>query len=565
MIENILIELAILVGVGILISGIAAILKQPLTIGYIAAGILLGPSLLNIARATDFIDSFAQLGIVILLFTVGLGLSPKVFRQVGKASLLTGIGQIIITALIGFAISSSMGYSLETSVYIAIALTLSSTIIVMKYLSDSGDGETLYGRISIGVLLLQDVAVMIIMAVIASLSAGSTSSPLTYQNLGIIFGILLALVPVSIYILPWMLKKIAKSQEFLLLFSLGWCLLLAVSFHELKFSMEIGALLAGVTLSISSYRHEIVSKVKPLRDFFIFLFFVSLGTQLDLSSVSENIWPIAILSAFTLLAKPIIIFLIMSLQGYTKKSALMAGLALAQISEFSLILLAMGVKLGGISPEILSVMTVVTLVSIAGSAYLMTYNEKIYNIISKILPNLGKAKKVNLGVHKKHDNSDIIIFGYDKIGFSLLKLFNKTDKKYLVIDFNPEVIKYLESIKTNCMYGDADDTNLLDELGLSKKKMVISAIPVYDTNLLILKKVREFSEKTIVVLVSNSIEDSLKLYDEGANYVIIPRYLGGEHASKIIEKNEYDLEKFTKDRMAHIEHLGDRSEIKHFL
>lgn len=565
MIENILIELAILIGVGILFSGIATLFKQPLTIGYIAAGIVLGPSLFNVAKATDFIGSFAQLGIVVLLFTVGLGLSPKVFRKIGKASFLTGILQIIITATIGLGISHFMGYSLLTSTYIAIALTLSSTIIVMKFLSDSSDGDTLYGRISVGVLLLQDVAVMIIMAAIAAFSVNSTGSTMTFKDLGILFAILLILVPISMYVLPWLLKRIAKSQEYLLLFSLGWCLLLAVSFHALKFSMEIGALLAGVTLSVSSYRHEIASRVRPLRDFFIFLFFVSLGTQLNLGNIEKNIWPIVIFSAFTLIAKPLILFLIMGFQGYTKKSSLFAGLALAQVSEFSLILLSMGAKLGSISPDVVSIITVVTLVSITGSAYLMNYSEKIFSVISKFLPNLGKNKQANMGSHNKPDNNDIIIFGYDKIGFSLLKLFNKTDKKYLVIDFNPEVIKYLESIKTNCMYGDADDTNLLDELGLSKKKMVISAIPIYETNLLILKRVREYSDKTIVILVSNSIEDSLKLYDEGANYVIIPRYLGGEHASKIIEKNEYDIDKFTKDRIAHIEHLGDRSEIKHFL
>lgn len=565
MIENILIELAVLVGIGLLLSGVATLLKQPLTIGYIATGIILGPSLFNVVKATDFIGSFAQLGIVVLLFTVGLGLSPKVFRQVGKASLLTGIGQIFFTVMIGFLISHFMGYSFMTSAFIAIALTFSSTIIVMKYLSDSGDGDTLYGRISVGVLLIQDVAVMLIMAVISSLSVGASGRSLSLTNLSMIISILLILIPISMYVLPWLLKKIAKSQEYLLLFSLGWCLLLAVSFHQLKFSMEIGALLAGVSLSVSSYRHEIVSKVKPLRDFFIFLFFVSLGTQLSLSNIKGNIWPIVILSLFVLIGKPIVIFIIMNIQGYTKKSSLMGGLALAQISEFSLILLAMGVSQGHITADILSIVTIVTLVSIAGSAYLMTYSDKIYNMLAKFLPNLSKKQDVTIGNHPKHNTSEVILFGYDKIGFSILRQFKKMGKKYLVIDYNPEVIKYLETTKTSCMYGDAEDTDLLDELELSKKKMVISAIPVYETNLLILNKVREYSDKTIVILVSNSIEDSLKLYDKGANYVIIPRYLGGEHASKIIEKNEYNIDKFSKDRLAHIEHLGDRSEIKHFL
>ena len=458
-----------------------------------------------------------------------------------------------------------MGYSIISSIYIAIALTFSSTIIVMKFLSDSGDGETLYGRISVGILLVQDVAVMLILAVISSLSTKASGSSLSLQGLAIICGILALLVPLSIYVLPRLMKLVAKSQEYLLLFSLGWCLLLAVSFHALKFSMEIGALLAGITLSLSSYRHEIISKVKPLRDFFIFLFFVSLGSQMELASISGNIKPILILSAFVLIGKPLVVYVIMNVQGYTKKSSLMAGLAISQISEFSLILLAMGAKLGHISTDTLSIVTAVTLVSIAGSAYLMTYSDRIFSLVHKILPNLGKRREAKISKHEKTDNSEIVVFGYDKIGFSLLRLFKKLGKKYLVIDYNPDVIKYLESIRAHCMYGDAEDTTLLSELCLSKRKMVVSTIPVYETNQIILKAVREYSDKTIVILVSNSIEDSLKLYDQGANYVIIPRYLGGEHVSNLIEKNEYNLEKFAKDRLAHIEHLGDRNSIKHFL
>lgn len=565
MIETVLIQLAILIGVGLILSGLATLLKQPLTIGYIATGIFLGPSVLNIIQTNDFLGTFAQFGIVVLLFTVGLNLSPKVFRQVGKASFVTGLGQILTTTLIGFTISHFLGYSITSSIYIAIALTFSSTIIVMKFLSDSIQGDNLFGRMSVGILLFQDVAVMIILAIISSISKSTNNESLSLQNISVIICILLLLVPISIYVLPKILKKIAKSQEYLLLFSLGWCLLLAVSFRKLNFSMEIGALLAGITLSMSSYRHEIVSRVKPLRDFFIFLFFVTLGSQMRLANFSENIMQIIVFSLFVLVGKTVIVYLIMNILGYSKKCSLLTGLALSQISEFSLILLALGVGLKQISPDVLSIVTIVTLISISGSAYTMAYGEKIYSILSKYLPNLSKKHDAKIGSHNKPDNNDIVVFGYDKIGFSLMSLFKRLGKKYLIIDFNPEIIKYLKSIRANCMYGDADDTVFLDELKLPKKKMVVSTIPVYETNSLIIKKVREYSEKTIVILVSNSIADSLKLYDEGANYVIIPRFLGGEHASNIIEKNEYDLEKFAKDRLAHIDNLGDRDSIKHFL
>lgn len=565
MVENILIQLAIVVGVGLLFSAIVTLLKQPLIIGYIIAGIILGPSLFNIIASEGPIAAFAELGIVVLLFTVGLNLSPKVFRQSGKASLITGVGQIIITALLGFLVSIALGYSIDSAVFIAIALTFSSTIIVIKVLSDTGDSDTLSGRLSVGVLLIQDVAVMIILAIMSSLSAGATGGSIGLIDLAIILATILALIPISIFVLPKILKKISKSQEYLLLFSLGWCLLLAVIFYKLKLSMEIGALIAGVSLSISPYRHEMISKLKPLRDFFIFLFFISLGSSMAIADLGSNIIPIIILSAFILIGKPIIVFIIMIKLGYTKKTALITGMSLAQISEFSLILITMGVKICNLPSDLSATITMTGLISIAGSTYLMTHAEPIFKLLSKIMPTFFKKEKVRQIKDIEHDNSEVVIFGYDKIGFSMLNSFKKMGKKFLIVDFNPEVVRYLQSQKINCMFGDAENTSLLEDLGLSKRKMVISTIPNYEINSLIVKMIREFSKDTIIIPVSNSITDSLKLYDEGADYVIIPRFLGGEHASKLIEKHLYSHEKYTKERNHHIEHLGDRKQIKHFL
>jgi Kef-type K+ transport system membrane component KefB len=565
MVENILIQLAIIVGIGLLLSAIVTFLKQPLIIGYIIAGIILGPSLLNIVTANGPIAAFAELGIVVLLFTVGLNLSPKVFRKSGKASLITGIGQIVITALLGFAVSISLNYSMLSSAYIAIALTFSSTIIVIKVLSDTGDSETLAGRISVGILLIQDVAVMIILAILSSVSSGASGESIGLLDLAIIAGALAILIPISMFVLPKVLKKISKSQEYLLLFSLGWCLLLAMIFYKLKLSMEIGALIAGISLSISPYRHEMISKLKPLRDFFIFLFFISLGSGMAISDLGNNIVPIIAFSAFILIAKPIIVFLIMISLGYTKKTALISGMSLAQISEFSLILISLGAKLGNVPSDVSALITMSGLISIAGSTYLMTHAEQIYKFLSKIMPIFFSKENVRQSKDIERDNSEVVIFGYDKIGFSMLKSFKKMGKKFLIVDYNPEVIRYLQSQKINCMFGDAENTSLLDELCLPKRKMIVSTVPIYEINSLILKMVREYNNETIVIPVSNSIEDSLKLYDEGADYVIIPRFLGGEHASKLIEKNEYNHEKFTKERNNHIERLGDRKLIKHFL
>lgn len=564
MIESTLVEIAIMIAVGLIMAGAASLFKQPLIIGYILAGIVIGPNLLNVAHSGEAIGSFAQFGVVVLLFTVGLSLSPKVFREVGKVSLITGLGQVLFTSLIGMAIAYFLGYSLIASIYISVALTFSSTIIIMKILSDKGDTETLYGKISVGFLLVQDIVAMIILAVVSSF--GSTVGGQSMDLIGFItiLAFSLSLIPLSIHVLPRLLKRIATSQEYLLLFSIGWCMIIAAIFFKLKFSMEIGALLAGVTLSMSKYRYEIVAKIKPIRDFFIFIFFVHLGSQMDITNLEHSLIPVIVFSLFILIGNPFIVMFIMGRMGYSSKVGFSAGLTVAQISEFSLILVAMGVKSSGLSTEVLSMVTMVGLITIAGSTYTMTYSEKIYSKLSKFLSVFEKKSLKHKDSLTHSKNMEVVMFGCDKIGYSLLKVFKDIKTKFLVVEFNPEIVKYFDKKKIKCVYGDAEDPETLDELKLNQFKMVISTIPNFETNSLILHKVRQLDESIITIMVCNSIEDSLKLYDNGASYVIIPRYLGGEYASSLILKHGFDINKFLKEKLVHIEHLGDRKDIIHF-
>ena len=327
----------------------------------------------------------AQLGVVVLLFMVGLNLSPKIFREVGKVSIVTGLGQIFFTSLIGFGISYSLGFSTLVSLYVAVALTFSSTIIILKILSDKDDLDTLYGKISIGFLLVQDVVAMIALVALSSFSRIDAVEGISYINVLAGFFFLFFIGGLAYKLLPRIMRHVAVSQEYLMLFSLGWCLFLAVVFFKLGLSMEIGALLAGIFLSISPYRYEIYSKIRPLRDFFIFLFFILLGSQMVFSNLDEYILPIIVFSAFILIGNTLIVAFLMGRLGYTKKTGFLAGLTVAQISEFSLILVALGVRLGHLSDEVLSMVTVVGLITIAGSTYAMIYVDKYYHLISRFL------------------------------------------------------------------------------------------------------------------------------------------------------------------------------------
>ena len=561
---EILIELGLIIIITTLIAGVIRLLKQPLIIAYILSGIVVGPYFFNFLKSTETINTFSHIGIALLLFIVGLNLSPKVIREVGKISSITGIGQVLFTSFIGFLLSKLFGFSTITSIYIAIALAFSSTIIIMKLLSDKDDINTLYGKISIGFLIVQDLIAMLILMVISSTSKNFSFSTLVFETILTGFGLMVLIFLIGIYILPKLIKLAAKSQEFLLLFSISWCLALASLFYSLNFSMEIGALLAGMTLSLSPYRYEISSRMRPLRDFFIIIFFVLLGSQMVFSNIYKFVPAIILFSVFILIGNPLIVMILMGIMGYTKRNSFLAGLTVAQISEFSLIIVALGVKVGHISNDILSFITVIGLITITGSSYMIIYADKIYSRISKYLKIFEKkGDKVDEHKYHNHESHDIILFGYNRIGYDLLETFKKIKKKFLVVDYNPETIVKLAKEGIECRYGDAGDSELLSELNFSKAKMIYSTIPDFDTNIILVNKIRESNKKAIVIVISHQIDEAIELYNSGATYVLMPHFLGGSHTSTLIEKYGLNLNKFLKEKTIHIEHLRNRKDLGH--
>ncbi|MBU2639101.1 MAG: cation:proton antiporter [Nanoarchaeota archaeon] len=554
-------EISIIIVIATVVAGLMRLLKQPLIIGYIFTGLILSPFFLNVIQSTVTISIFSQIGIAFLLFIVGLSLTPKVIKEVGKISLITGIGQVVFTSLIGFFIAKFLGFPVIVSIYIAIALTFSSTIIIMKLLSDRNDLDKLYGKISIGFLLVQDIIAIFILIIISSFSSGDAMGiSLLYLFLKGI-ALIVIVVLVSIYILPKLSDFFARSQEFLFLFSIAWGLGLATLFHYVGFSVEIGALVAGVALSVSPFHYEISSKMKPLRDFFIILFFISLGSQLGVESVGKYVIPAIIFSLFILIGNPLIVLVLMGLLNYNKKTSFQAGLTVAQISEFSLILIAMGVKVGHLTNDILVLVTIVGLITITGSTYFILYSDRLYLYLAKYLSvfeRKGSKKRF-----KDLKATDIILFGYNRIGYDFLQSFRKLKKEFLVVDYNPDVIEMLTSKKINCIYGDAGDGEFLSSLGLKSIKMTISTIPDFETNLLLIEKIRRVNKNAIIMVVSHHLDEADVLYKEGATYVILPHFLGGKYASMLINKHGLNFKKFLTERDKHIKHLKERRELGH--
>lgn len=558
---NIFNEISVIIVIATAVAAIMRLLRQPLIIGHIITGLVVGPYLLNLMQSHQVIDVFAEIGIALLLFIVGLGLNPKLIKEVGAVSLVTGLGQVAFTSLVGFLIARGLGFATVPAAYIAIALTFSSTIIIVKLLSDKQGLQKLYGKIALGFLLVQDLVATFILIGVSALANGESLTQLisTVALQGIALLVIASLV--SIYILPHLGHFFAKSQEFLFLFSTAWGLGLATLFHVFGFSVEIGALVAGITLSLSPYHTEISAKMKPLRDFFIILFFILLGSKMVLGNIAALLVPTIVFSLFILIGNPLIVMVLMGALGYNKRTGFLAGLTVAQISEFSLILIMLAVRLGHVSETILSLTTFVGLITIAGSTYLIMYAEKIYPYLAPALSIFERTQpKREKTTAKRYD---IILFGHNRVGYDFVHAFEKIGKKYLVVDFDPNVISYLTNKGVPCLYGDAEDTELLDDLQLEKVKMVVSTIPETETNLLLVKKVKEANTKALPVVIAHSIHAAEKLYDAGAAYVILPHFLGGYYTAELITKHGLRKRSFEKEQKKHRAYLDHRRTLGH--
>jgi Kef-type K+ transport system membrane component KefB len=552
-VEDIFTELSIIIAIGAAIALFMRIIKQPLIIGHIITGIVVGPTLLNLVHNDSTMEIFASIGIALLLFLVGLGLNPRVIKEVGKVAFLTGIGQVVFTSAIGFAILKAIGMDSSQAVYLALGLSFSSTIIVLKILNDKKEQNRLHGKIAVGFLLVQDIIATISLLFVTASSTGGLQvmDLLLLASKGAILGG--SLWTVSLVLLPRLTRFVAGSQEFLFLFSIAWGLGIGAIFKQFGFSLEIGALAAGVALASSTYAPEVASRLKPLRDFFIILFFVALGSRLELSNV-VSVLPRALgLSLYVLIGNPLIVIVIMGMLGYTKRTSFKAGIVVAQISEFSLVMLLLAHRLGSISQDTLSLATMVGLITIAASTYMMMYDEVIYKWVEKYL-SLFERRKLH-HEHATHQKNELILFGYHKGGHEFQKIFKSITKNYVVIDYDPEVIDKLEQEKVNFLYGDATDVELLEEAGTNQARLVVSTISDHPTNVLLVQILQKMNPHAVIICHASTLADAAHLYELGASYVMMPHYIGSEKITSFIKKNNLKRSQFKKYRDKHLQYL----------
>ena len=371
-------DISIIIIIAATIGIIAKFLRQPAILAYIIGGIIIGPFGLKLIHDIDFVKNIGELGIALLLFVVGLELSVERLKKVGGSASLIGLGEVGLVTGIGFLVSRFFGFSTIEILYLGLILAFSSTLVVIKMLSDSRELDTLHGRIMLGILLVQDVIVIIALTLLLNTDV----SAMSFAKLGLM-GISLVLTALlsAKYILPLFFKKVAESQELLFMFALAWCFVFSGAAAYLGFSIAIGAFIAGVALANFPYNIEIIGRVKPIRDFFVTIFFVAIGIQIVPTLDRSLVIPIIVFLLIVLLGKPLIIGALASLKQYARRTSFLSGFGLAQVSEFSIILAMQGVLIGQISDNILSIAIILTAITMLLTTYLIKYDDQCHSQI----------------------------------------------------------------------------------------------------------------------------------------------------------------------------------------
>lgn len=549
--QSLLFTVGLVLIVATFFAYIAKVFKQPLIPAYIIAGLVLGPMGLKIIQDVDIIQSLSEIGIVFLLFIVGLEMDLKKLKSVGMVTVITGILQVILTFLAGYAIALLLGFDATNAMYAGLVIAFSSTMIVIKLLFDEDELNTLHGRIILGVLFMQDLIVILVLMVLG------TNGIFSFSALGTSLFKLAILLLIAFIVNRFIAFRIfrfaAKSSELLFLLSVATCFVFAMGAYLLDFSIAIGAFFGGVTLANLPYNLNIVARISSLKDFFATIFFVSLGLQLVFTTISSLIFPFFVLLALVLILKPLIIMVILSFLGYDKRNSFVSSVAMAQISEFGLILVLTGQN---VSKELFSITILLAIVTIALTAYIMKYEIYVYNKFSRFLSIFEKLSKKHrqIGFEYK-DHPEIILFGANRVGGTFLRTYHHLKKKVLVIDFNPEIIEQLKKEMTPCMYGDITNLEILRRVNFSSAKVVISTVQREQDNIFLLNYVKAIRSDALVILTSKTIDEAIVLYNAGADYVLVPTVKSGEIISGLLGKYLEDKKGLSKLKQEHMKTL----------
>jgi Kef-type K+ transport system membrane component KefB len=520
-------QIGAILGLAAVGGALAQVLRQPLIVAFIAVGILLGPSGLEMVTPSGEIELFARLGIALLLFVVGLKLDLHVIRTVGPVALASGLGQVLFTSVVGYLIALALGLSHVAAVYVAVALTFSSTIIIVKLLSDKRELDTLHGRIAVGFLIVQDIVVVLVMIGLTAFGGAGGQANLGLEALAVLVKGTAMLVTVAVlmrYVLPGLLRRLAHSSELLMLFAIAWAILGASAGDALGFSKEVGAFLAGVSIASTAYREQVAARLVSLRDFLLLFFFIELGASLDMGALGAQVGSAAVLSLFVLIGNPIIVMAIMGYMGYRKRTGFLAGLTVAQISEFSLILAALGLSLGHLDQSPVRLITLVGLITLSVPTLMTLYSHQLY---AKPAPYLSvfERKRAYRELDTPPDDHgpvDAVLFGAGRFGAAVAASLRERGCRLLVVDFDPDIVRRLAGEGYAVRYGDAEDPEFIASLPLEQAHWVVSTLRDPSVDRMLLHGLRQQGYRGQIAVAAASDHQAQMFERDGANMVLIP-------------------------------------------
>jgi len=551
--DSLFAQLSMVLAIAAIVSIIMRLLRQPLIIGYILTGLIAGPSFLNIIKNHADFTTFSQLGITLLLFIVGLGLNTALIRSTGKPAFFVFLTNLVVLTIVGLGFGKVFHFSLVESLLMGVGLVFSSTIVVVKMLVDNREQNRLHGRLIIGILLVEDLAAtaMLVFLATAKGAVGDVGIPaLLFRGLLLGGGLFI----ISWIILPRVAKFFAMSQEFLFSFALAWAFVVAFLFDAAGFSIEVGALFAGVSLASLPYAQEISTRLKPLRDFFLLLFFISMGEHLTFNGISNALLPAVCCALAVTFIKPFAVANSLGVLKYTKQTSFKVSAHISQVSEFSIVMMALAYSEGLVGVQVVNILTLTTLITIATSTYFMEYDGALFRRLQHVLP-IIERKLVNPEPGKAPDYK-MVLFGYRRGGHEFVRTFRSVKKPYVVVDYNPEIVESLENQHIPVIYGDATDYELLGEIGLKSAELVVSVMPGTSNNLELLHYLRRHNPDCIFICHANDYDDAAMYYDEGVSYVMLPHFIGSERMGAFIKKHGANRKAFDVYRKQHLVSIG---------
>jgi len=581
------------IGISILAATIlaymATMVRQPLILAYLAAGVIIGPEMgFAWISNKEEIQTIAEIGLILLLFMIGLELSLKKIKEAGTSLIITGVSQFLLCTALGLGFFYLLGFTLQAYcpceytvlgvkiiggrydlLYLAACLALSSTTIVVKLLYEKFELDTLAGRLTLGVLIFQDLWAIVLLGLQPNLADPQVQVILWSFAKGILLVALSLLA--SKYLLGAVFRKIAKLPELILVASLGWCFLIAGLADSLGLSLEMGALIAGVAVSTFPYNLDIIGKITNIRDFFITLFFVALGMKIPNPLVNPGLLGLALLLAGFLVATRFLsVFPVLYWLKNGNRVSLLTAINLSQLSEFALVIAVLGRKpeSNHIGPDIMTLIILIFVVTSVTSTYMIKYNQKLQGILSRGAEWLG-FKPISSQVREAEEGEpkDIALLGFFRVASAFLHEIEERrpelKEKLVVVDFNPQVYHALEQRRVKVVYGDISNIQTLHHAGLEAVKIAVSTITdeilVGTNNRRLIDEVKKLAPHAKIIVIAQSNTQALELYQAGADYVLRPNIATANQLLPVIERLLRGEDAIIKEE--ELEKLARREEI----